>query len=79
MSVCRCVGVCKTLSECVHLSLGVAGAVLDAQHDVQAGAAAGALLQQTATLQRRHHAGQCPVAHTPRLTEAVDLLLTSAC
>lgn len=31
-------------------------AVLDTQHDVGAGAAAGALLQQAAALQRRRHA-----------------------
>lgn len=64
---------------CVFLSLGVADvAVLDAQHYVGAGAAAGALLEQTAALQRRRHAGQRLVAHTPRLTEAVDMPLPGA-
>lgn len=69
--VCVCV--------CVHLSLGVADvAVLDAQHSVAAGAAAGGLLEQAAALQRRRHAGQRPVAHAPRLAEAVHVPLASA-
>lgn len=61
----------------MRLSLGVADvAVLDAQHHVGAGAAAGALLEQAAALQRRRHAGQRLVA--PRLAEAVDVLLPCA-
>lgn len=72
-----CVFVCGQ-KRCPCLSPGVAGAVLDAQHDVGAGAAAGALLQQTATLQRRRHAGQRLFAHAPRLAEAVDVPLASA-
>ncbi len=45
--------VCVCVCVCVCLSPGVADvAVLDAQHDVGAGAAAGALLKQTAALQR---------------------------
>ncbi len=63
----------------VCLSLGVADVtVLDAEHNVGAGAAAGALLEQTAALQRRRHAGDRLVAHTPRLTEAVNLPLPGA-
>lgn len=71
------------LCECVYkfarLSPSVADvAVLDAQHDEGAGAAAGALLEQTAALQRRRHAGQRPVGHAPRLAEAVGVLLAAA-
>lgn len=50
-------------------------AVLDAQNNVGAGAAAGALLEQAAALQRRRHAGHRLHTHTPRLTEAVDVPL----
>ena len=68
--MCVCVCVCV----CLCLSLGVAGvAVLDAQHHVGAGAAAGGLLEEAAALQRRRHAGQRRVAHAPRLAEAVDV------
>lgn len=51
MTDCFGVSLCPVLGVCVCLSFGVAGvAVLDAQHDVGAGAAAGALLEQTAAL-----------------------------
>lgn len=64
---------------CVCLSPGVASvAVLDAQHHVGAGAAAGGLLEQAAALQRRRHAGQRRVAHAPRLAEAVHVPLPAA-
>lgn len=70
-------GVKTDQSVCVCLSLGVADvAVLDAQHNVGAGAAAGALLQQVAALQGRRHAAQRPVADAPRLAEVVDVALT---
>lgn len=68
---------CASMRVC--LSLGVADvAVLDAQHHVGAGAAAGALLEQAAALQRRRHARHRPVAHAPRLAEAVDVPLPGA-
>lgn len=47
------ISLCPVSCACVCLSLGMVDiAVLDAQQDVGAGAAAGALLEQTATLQR---------------------------
>lgn len=63
----------------VRLSLGVVDvAVLDAEHDVGAGAAAGGLLIQGAALQRRGHPRHRPVADSPRLAVAVKVPLTPA-
>ena len=52
------------------------GAVLDAQHYVGAGAAAGCLLKELAGLQGGGQACHCPVACPPRLTVVVCLPLT---
>lgn len=80
--VCMCVHMdtCLPLRVCVcvclpGLSLGApCVAVLDAEHDVGAGAAAGALLEKmAAVLQGRGHACQHLLTHTPRLTEVVHL------
>lgn len=51
-------------------------AVLNTQHNVGAGAAAGALLQQAAALQRRRHACHHPFPDTPCLAVVVDVPLT---
>ncbi|KAA8579643.1 hypothetical protein FQN60_006736 [Etheostoma spectabile] len=48
------------------------------QHDVGVGAAAGALLEQAAALQRRRHAAQRPLAHAPHLAVAVSMRLPAA-
>lgn len=47
--------------------------VLDAEHDVGAGAAAGRLLQEVAALERRRQARHRAVAHPPRFTVVVRL------
>lgn len=47
--------------------------VLDAQHDVGAGAAAGRLLQEVAARERRRQARHRAVAHPPRFTVVVRL------
>lgn len=53
-------------------------AVLDAQNDIGAGAAAGALLQEAATPQGRRYSGQGLLAHPPCLTVAVNVALARA-
>lgn len=59
----------------MHLSPGVADvAVLNAEHHVGVGAAAGGLLEQSAALQRGRHARLPLVTRTPRLAEASGLL-----
>lgn len=47
--------------------------VLDAEDDVRAGAAAGALLQEVAALQRGRQTGHGAVACPPRFTVVVHL------
>lgn len=76
---CSGISLRPVLCVCVCLSPGVADvAVLDTQNNVGAGTAAGALLEQTAALQRGRHAGQRLVAYAPRLAEAVDVTLPDA-
>lgn len=53
-------------------------AVLDAQHDVGTGAAAGGLLEELASLQRRGQACHCTVAGPPCLTVVIRLPVTPA-
>lgn len=64
----------------VRLSLAVTDvAVLNAQHDVGAGAAAGALVEEAAAVtQQRRHASLLLVACAPRLTEALHVSLPGA-
>lgn len=53
-------------------------AVLDAQHDEWAGAAAGGLLEELASLQRWGQACHCTVSGPPRLTVVIRLPVTPA-
>lgn len=53
-------------------------AVLDAQHDVGTGAAAGGLLEELASLQRRGQACHRTVSGPPRLTVVIRLSVTPA-
>lgn len=55
------------------LFFGLREGVLDAEHDVGAGAAAGRLLQEVAAGERRRQARHRAVAHPPRFTVVVRL------